>query len=109
MIFFIIFAAKSKKRMEEKTKIIEKAVCDFYKVDPNDIYGTSKSRYPYGVCKKVLMYMLFKNKVRQYEIATMFNVSNRIANRNITEVKKALLSDTKIKEDIDRINKLLNK
>lgn len=94
--------------MEETIKRIEKAVCDFYKVEPSDIYGTSRSKYPYDACKKVLMYTLFRNKVKQYQIAEMFSVSYRIVNKNIAEVKEALLSDTKIREDIESINKLLN-
>lgn len=54
------------------------------------------------------MYMLSRNNVKQYEIANMFNVSSRIVTKNVVEVKNALLSDTKIKEDIEQIRKLLN-
>ena len=92
----------------EKIKQIEKAVCGFYKVEPQEIYTTKKSVYPYDVCKKVLMYLLFRNKVREYDIAPMFGVSVRTVSKNIGEVKRAMKSDTKIKEDVEIINMLNN-
>ena len=94
--------------MEDKRKKIEQAVCDFYKVEPQEIYATRKSVFPYDVCKKVLMYHLFKNKVREYDIAPMFGVSTRIVSKNICEIKEAMKSETKVREDIEIIYSMLN-
>lgn len=98
-----IFAA-----VMEKEKIIENAVCEFYKVDPNEVYTSHKSRYPMDAAKRVLMYLLYAEGVKVYDIADAFEISERLVYRNVAEVQVALKSDTKIKEDITAINKLLN-
>ena len=92
----------------ENLKKIEKAVCSFYKVEAEAAYKTSRSKYPLGTAKDVLMYMYYANGFKVYDIAKMFGVSERLVFRKCAEINVALKSDTKIKEDIESINKIIN-
>ena len=55
------------------------------------------------------MYLLYASGYKVYIIQDWFNVSMAIIYRHLAEVSVALKHDTKIKEDIEKINKLLNK
>lgn len=92
----------------EKYKKIEQTVCGFYKVDAEEAYTTHNSRYPYGICKGVLMYMYYAYGIKVCDIAKMFGISERLVFRKCAEINVALKSDTKIKEDVDKINIMLN-
>lgn len=95
--------------LEMKTKKqIEKAVCDYFKVDIDDVYSSvRKSKYPYNIAKSVLIYMLFANGYKSYFIAELFGFNSTMIYRYCGEVQTALKSDTKIKEDVDKINEIL--
>lgn len=95
--------------MEITKENIEKAVCEHFKVSPKDLYQPQKHKYPLGGARDVLIYLLYAAGYKVYIIQEWFNVSDAATYRHIAEVSVALKSDTKIKEDIDRINKLLNK
>lgn len=56
----------------EKKKNIEKAVCEYFKVKPKDLYSLSKRKYPQGIARDILMYLLFANGYKSYTIAEMF-------------------------------------
>ena len=94
--------------MESYIERIEKAVSDFYKVPVNEIYNGHTYVYPFGVAKNTLMYLLYSNGVKPYDISNSFCVSTRLVYRKVSEVQEALRSDTKIRQDIDAINKMLN-
>lgn len=94
--------------MEEKYKKIEKAVCDFYKVSTDEVYTTKNSVYPYGIARRMLMYLLYVNGMKVYHIAKLFGVSVRITNKYIAEIHVENKKDTKIREDIEKINIMLN-
>ena len=98
-----------KKRMEYTKENIEKAVCKHFKVSPKDLYHPQKHKYPLGGARDVLMYLLYASGYKVYIIQDWFNVSMAIIYRHLAEVSVALKHDTKIKEDIEKINKLLNK
>lgn len=98
-----------KKRMEYTKENIEKAVCEYFKVSPKDLYHPQKHKYPLGGARDILMYLLYAAGYKVYIIQEWFNVSRAIIYRHLGEVSVALKHDTKIKEDIDNINKLLNK
>jgi hypothetical protein len=95
--------------MEYTKENIEKAVCKYFKVEAKDLYQPQKHKYPLGGARDILMYLLYASGYKVYIIQDWFNVSRAIIYRHLGEVNIALKSDTKIKEDIDRINKLLNK
>ena len=94
--------------MEITKENIEKAVCEHFKVSPKDLYQQQKHKYPLGGARDVLMYLLYAAGYKVYIIQDWFNVSRAIIYRHLGEVNIALKSDTKIKEDITAINKLLN-
>ena len=112
--FFLNFFVHCKKIIRifaadmEQYSNIESAVCKFYKVEPNELYETKKSVYPLGFAKKALMYLYYANGMKVYDIAKAFGISTRRVFKNVAEVQVGLKSDTKIKEDIDSINQLLN-
>lgn len=95
--------------MEYNKENIEKAVCEYFKVEAKDLYHSQKHKYPFGGARNILMYLLYAAGYKVYVLQDWFNVSNTIVYRYVAEVSVALKSDTKIKEDIDNINKLLNK
>ena len=94
--------------MEYTKENIEKAVCEHFKVSPKDLYHPQKHKYPLGGARDILMYLLYAAGYKVYIIQEWFNVSRAIIYRHLGEVSIALKSDTKIKEDITAINKLLN-
>ena len=94
--------------MEYTKENIEKAVCEYFKVEAKDLYHPQKHKYPLGGARDVLMYLLYAAGYKVYIIQEWFNVSDAATYRHIAEVSVALKSDTKIKEDITAINKLLN-
>lgn len=95
--------------MEITKKEIENAVCKYFKVEAKDLYHPQKHKYPLGGARDILMYLLYASGYKVYIIQDWFNVSRAIIYRHLGEVNIALKSDTKIKEDITEINKLLNK
>lgn len=95
--------------MEITKENIEKAVCEHFKVSPKDLYQPQKHKYPLGGARDILMYLLYASGYKVYIIQDWFNVSMAIIYRHLEDVRVALKSDTKIKEDIEKINKLLNK
>lgn len=88
-------------------KKIEKAVCEFYKVEVKDLYSLHNRKYPYDGARNVLMYLLYKNKMKSYELAVEFDMSDRMVFKRLAEVSVALKSNTKLKEDIETIEKCL--
>jgi chromosomal replication initiation ATPase DnaA len=88
-------------------KKIEKAVCEYYKVEVKDLYSLHNRKYPYDGARNVLMYLLYKNKMKSYELAVEFDMSDRMVFKRLAEVSVALKSDTKLKEDIETIEKCL--
>ena len=94
--------------MEHTKENIEKAVCEYFKVEAKDLYHPQKHKYPLGGARDILMYLLYASGYKVYIIQDWFNVSRAIIYRHLGEVNIALKSDTKIKEDITAINKLLN-
>ena len=89
-------------------KDIENAVSTYFKVATKDLYEGKHHVYPYDGARRVLAYMLYDNGVKIYDIEEAFSISNRQAFRMVAEVQVALKSDTKIKEDVESINKMLN-
>ena len=94
--------------MEERYKKIENAVCGFYKVSADEVYTTKNSVYPYGIARRMLMYLLYVNGMKVYHIAKLFGVSVRITNKYVAEIHVEWKKDTKIREDIESINKIIN-
>lgn len=92
--------------MTQKSKI-EKAVCEYYKVEVKDLYSLHNRKYPFDGARNVLMYLLYKNKMKSYELAVEFDMSDRMVFKRLAEVSVALKSDTKLKEDIETIEKCL--
>ena len=88
-------------------KKIENAVCKYYKVEVKDLYALHNRKYPFDGARNVLMYLLYKNKMKSYELAVEFGMSDRMVFKRLAEVSVALKSDTKIKEDIETIEKCL--
>ena len=86
---------------------IENGVCYFYKVEAEDLYSCSKSKYPYGIARKNLQYLLYEGGVKVYDIAKLFGISERLVFRNCAEINVALKSDTKIKEDVEAIKNII--
>lgn len=86
---------------------IENGVCYFYKVEAEDLYACSKSKYPYGIARKALQYLLYENGVKVYIVSKMFGISERLVFRNCAEISVALKSDTKIKDDIESIKNII--
>lgn len=87
---------------------IEKAVSEYFKVPVKEIYANEKKSYPYNGAKKILMYMLYENGMKVYNISKLFGLSDRTTYHEIAEVSVALRDCTKIKEDIKYINNNLN-
>jgi chromosomal replication initiation ATPase DnaA len=87
---------------------IEKAVCNYFKVDVKEIYTSRSSKYPFGIAKEILMYLLFANGHKSYHIAEWFGFAPTMVYRHCGAVQAGLKSDTKIKEDIEKINQQLN-
>lgn len=92
--------------MTQKSKI-EKAVCEYYKVTVKELYSLHNRKYPFDGARNVLMYLLYKNKMKSYELAVEFGMSDRMVFKRLAEVSVALKSDTKLKEDIEIIEKCL--
>ena len=90
-------------------KNIEKAVSKHFKVDIKGVYASRKSVYPINGAKLALIYLLYANGCKSYRIAQKFGFDSTMIYRYCGQVQTALKSDTKIKEDIESINKLLNK
>lgn len=88
-------------------KEIEQAVCDYFKVDVKEIYANRSSKYPMGIAKEILMYLLFANGHKSYHIAEWFGFATTMVYRHCGEIQVALKSDTKIREDIEKINQIL--
>lgn len=97
---------KSKSMMEVKR--IEQAVCDYYKVDIDDLYSRTRRCYPYGIARDILMYLLFSHNMKSYKIAEKFGFATTMVYRHCATIQVALKSDTKIKQDIEKINEMLN-
>lgn len=89
-------------------KEIEKAVCSYFKVDRKEIYISRSSKYPMGIAREILMYLLFANGYKSYQIAEWFNFAPTMVYRHCGAIQIELKSDTKIKEDINKINQQLN-
>ena len=91
----------------KQRKYIERAVSKHFKVDISKVYTARKSVYPYNGAKLALMYLLYKNGYKSYDIAKWFGFNPTLVYRYCGVVNVALKSDTKIKEDIESIEKLL--
>lgn len=89
-------------------KDIEKVVCDYFKVKPNELYANRSSKYPVGIAKEILMYLLFVNGHKSYQIAEWFGFATTMVYRHCGTIQNALKSETKVKEDIEKINQQLN-
>ena len=72
------------------------------------VYTTKNSVYPYGIARRMLMYLLYVNGMKVYHIAKLFGVSVRITNKYVAEIHVEWKKDTKIREDIESINKIIN-
>ena len=93
----------------ETKKNIEKAVCEHFKVKLEDIYGRKgKREYPLDGARNCLLWLLYSNGYKSYDIARIFNITDRQVFNIAAKVAVALKSDTKIKEDIKSINQKLN-
>lgn len=89
---------------------IQKAVCDYFNVNANEVYTSRSSKYPIGVAKKVLIYLLFVNNHSAEYIAELFNFAPTMVYRHCNDIKIELeLESSKIKEDIEKIDNQLNK
>lgn len=74
------------------------------------MYSGKNHSYPYGGARSAAMWLLYSNKVmKSYEIAELFNITSQRVYSICAQVAVDLKSDTKIKEDIEEINELLNK
>lgn len=92
-----------------KKKNIENAVCEYFKVNISDVYKARKSKYPYNGAKIILMYLLFANGYKSYDIAEWFGFTTTMVYRHCGEAQTALKSDSRIKQDIEEIINLLKK
>ena len=93
--------------MNQKNNI-ENAVSTYFKVDKASLYTKRKSTYPLDGARYILMYLLYVSGIKSYILTEMFNMSKQMVYRHIAEVQVALRSDTKIREDVEKINELLN-
>lgn len=91
----------------EKKHNIELAVCKHFKVEITDVYIAHKSVYPLNGAKKILMYLLYINGYKSYDIAKWFGFNPTMVYRHCGEVSVALKSDTKIRQDVEEILELL--
>lgn len=89
-------------------KEIETAVCDYFKVKKEEVYKAYKATYPVNGAKPILMYLLYKEGYKAYDIAAWFGFATTLIYRYCGEVQVALKSDTKIKEDVKAIQEKLN-
>lgn len=92
----------------EKKKNIEKAVCEYFKVKPKDLYSLSKRKYPQGIARDILMYLLFASGYKSYDIAQMFGFDPTMVYRHCGWVQSALKTEPKVKEDLGKIEEILN-
>ena len=95
--------------MDYTKENIEKAVCEYFKVETKDLYSLKKRAYPWGIARDILIYMLFAAGYKTYIIDEWFGFARTMVYRRCAKISIALKSDTKIREDINNINKLLNK
>lgn len=86
---------------------IENAVSTYFKVNKEDLYIKRKITYPLDGARYILMYLLYANGIKSYILTEMFGMSKQMVYRHIAEVQVALRSDTKIREDVERINEML--
>ena len=93
--------------MRTKTEI-EKQVCDYFKVDLEDLYKKGKYTYPYDGARSALMWLLYSNGTKSYVLSEMFGITDRQVQIVCARACVALKSDTKFKEYIERINQQLN-
>jgi chromosomal replication initiation ATPase DnaA len=94
--------------MDYTKENIEKAVCEYFKVEAKDLYSLTKREYPWGIARDILIYLLFAAGYKTYMIDDWFGFARTMVYRRCAKISVALKSDTKIKEDITAINKLLN-
>lgn len=92
----------------EKKKNIEDAVCEYFKVNSEDLYSLSKRKYPQGIARDILMYLLFKSGYKSYDIAQMFRFDPTMVYRHCGWVQSALKTEPKVKEDLGKIEEILN-
>lgn len=88
---------------------IEKAVCSYYKIEPQQLYGTN-NKYPANGARSVFMYMLYNNRIMtSYEIMGLFNYkSSRSVEVRVAEVQVAVKEKrTKYSEDVNKINEII--
>lgn len=88
-------------------KDIENAVAKYYKVPVVELY-TERTAYPHIGAHKVLIWLLYANGEKSYAIAKYFALTSRSIYLKLAEVSVALKSDTKMKQEIDEITKMLN-
>lgn len=93
--------------MKQKSEI-EKAVSAHFKVDAADLYKKGKYTYPYDGARSALMWLLYSNGVKSYVLSELFGITDRQVQIICAKACVALKSDTKFKEDIERINQQLN-
>ena len=89
-------------------KTIECAVGKHFKLKPEEIYKAYKSNYPINGAKLVLIYMLYKEGVKSASIAKWFGFHPNMVYRYAAKVQAALKSDTKLREDVEKITEILN-
>lgn len=99
---FRIFAFEMESRKE-----IENAVCEYFKVNLDDLYSLRKRKYPQGIARDVLMYMLFANGYKSYDIARWFGFEQTMVYRHCGWVHVALKKEPKVKEDMEKIQEIL--
>ena len=93
--------------MEKKEKI-ENVVCEYFNVKPKDIYSLSKRKYPQGIARDIIIYLLFANGYKSYVIAKMFGFDTTMVYRHCGWVKSSLKTEPKVKEDLEKIQEMLN-
>ena len=87
---------------------IEKAVSAHFKVDAADLYKKGKYTYPYDGARSAMMWLLYSNGVKSYVLSELFGITDRQVQIICARACVALKSDTKFKEDIEKINQQLN-
>lgn len=92
----------------KKKETIENVVCEYFKVKPKDLYSLSKRKYPQGIARDILMYLLFANGYKSYDIAKMFGFDPTMVYRHCGWVQSALKTEPKVKEDLEKITGILN-
>lgn len=88
-------------------KDIENAVCQHFKVKVEDLYEGKKHTYPEGIARTALIYLLYEQGNKSYIIAENFGVTQRLIQMTCAKVSVALKSDTKIREDIAKIKRII--